>query len=43
MKTLNNFDIIKLCQKFEIPFNGIYRRDSIIKVFLIIIIYKSIF
>jgi hypothetical protein len=31
MKTLNNFDIIKLCQKFEIPLNGIYRRDSIIK------------
>lgn len=31
MKTLNNFDIIQLCYKYNIPLNGIYRRNEIIK------------
>ncbi len=29
MKTLNNFDIINLCKEYDIPLNGIYRRNEI--------------
>jgi hypothetical protein len=31
MKTLNNFDIVNLCNKYNIPLNGIYRVNELIK------------
>ena len=31
MKTLTNLDIIKYCNKYNIPLNGVFRIDNIIK------------